>query len=111
MDFLTEVNGAAHFDGVALQSLVEQYGTPLYVYSASEIVSRWKSFDHELQGRNHLICYSVKGLLLLLLLLLLQSPLPPRSLPQSSHHTEKMEDLQWRISNGFSQLGFSSSSM
>jgi diaminopimelate decarboxylase len=46
---------------VSLPSLAEKYGTPLYVYSAGQILDRYQLFSHAFAHRDHLICYSVKA--------------------------------------------------
>jgi len=48
-------------DGVSLESLAREYGTPLYVYSAEAILERLKLFREALAGRDHLVCYAVKA--------------------------------------------------
>lgn len=48
-------------DGVSLESLARKFGTPLYVYSADQIVDRLSLFQHALAGREHLVCYAVKA--------------------------------------------------
>ena len=48
-------------DGVSLESLAREYGTPLYVYSADAILERLKLFHDALAGRDHLVCYAVKA--------------------------------------------------
>ncbi len=50
-----------HCGGVALTSLARRYGTPLYVYSADQIVERLRLFQRALAGREHLVCYAVKA--------------------------------------------------
>lgn len=46
---------------VSLDSLARQFGTPLYVYSADQIVERLRMFHEALAGRDHLVCYAVKA--------------------------------------------------
>ncbi|MDR3774060.1 MAG: diaminopimelate decarboxylase [Terracidiphilus sp.] len=46
---------------VSLETLARRYGTPLYVYSADQIVARLGLFQHALHGRDHLVCYAVKA--------------------------------------------------
>ena len=46
---------------VSLPSLAEKYETPLYVYSAGQILDRYKLFSDAFAHRDHLICYSVKA--------------------------------------------------
>jgi diaminopimelate decarboxylase len=47
--------------GVSLDSLARRFGTPLYVYSADQIVERLGLFQQALAGREHLVCYAVKA--------------------------------------------------
>jgi len=46
---------------VSLSGLAERFGTPLYVYSATEIVRRISAFKDAFQAAPHTICYSVKA--------------------------------------------------
>jgi len=48
-------------EDVSLQELAEQYGTPLYVYSAEMIRERYEAFDAAFEDQPHTICYSVKA--------------------------------------------------
>lgn len=48
-------------DGHALQALADEYGTPLYVYSADHIRERFGYFKTALARREHLVCYAVKA--------------------------------------------------
>jgi len=50
-----------HAEDVALTKLAAQYGTPLYVYSAAAIHSRYDAFDTAFRGLPHTVCYSVKA--------------------------------------------------
>ncbi len=50
-----------HCGGVSLESLARRFGTPLYVYSADQIVERLKLFERAITGREHLVCYAVKA--------------------------------------------------
>jgi diaminopimelate decarboxylase len=52
---------ALHCDDVALASLAERFGTPLYVYSASTIRRRMLVFDRAFGKAPHTVCYSVKA--------------------------------------------------
>jgi diaminopimelate decarboxylase len=52
---------ALHGEKVSLPSLAEKYGTPLYVYSAGQILDRYQLFSNAFAHRDHLICYSVKA--------------------------------------------------
>lgn len=48
-------------ENVPLPELAEEYGTPLYVYSASAIRERYEAFDSAFRAVPHTICYSVKA--------------------------------------------------
>jgi diaminopimelate decarboxylase len=50
-----------HAEDVALPKLAAQYGTPLYVYSAAAIHSRYDAFDGAFHAVPHTVCYSVKA--------------------------------------------------
>jgi diaminopimelate decarboxylase len=48
-------------DKVPLTLLAQRFGTPLYVYSASSIVSRLRTFENAFSGIPCTLCYSVKA--------------------------------------------------
>jgi diaminopimelate decarboxylase len=48
-------------DGVAVAQLAEQFGTPLYVYSATQISARAAMFQNSFAGVPHTVCYAVKA--------------------------------------------------
>jgi diaminopimelate decarboxylase len=50
-----------HCERVSLRSLAKKFGTPLYVYSAGQILDRYRLFSKAFAHRDHLICYSVKA--------------------------------------------------
>lgn len=52
---------ALHCDAFPLERLARKFGTPLYVYSASTIRERFRTFDSVFAGVPHTICYSVKA--------------------------------------------------
>jgi diaminopimelate decarboxylase len=54
-------DGNLHCEGVNLERVAEQYGTPLYVYSAGTILDHYRRLDAALSGIDHLICYAVKA--------------------------------------------------
>ena len=59
--FYPQPGAALHCGGVSLESLARRFDTPLYVYSADQIVARLRLFEQALAGREHLMCYSVKA--------------------------------------------------
>ncbi|HXR40534.1 MAG TPA: diaminopimelate decarboxylase [Terracidiphilus sp.] len=50
-----------HCGKVSLEALAKRYGTPLYVYSADQIVERLGLFQQALKGMERLVCYAVKA--------------------------------------------------
>jgi len=50
-----------HCGKVSLEALARRHGTPLYVYSADQIVERLGLFQQAFAGRDHLVCYAVKA--------------------------------------------------
>jgi len=48
-------------DGVHLDDLATQFGTPLYVYSARQIVLRFELFRRSFSYCPHTVCYAVKA--------------------------------------------------
>ncbi|HEY7099527.1 MAG TPA: diaminopimelate decarboxylase [Terriglobales bacterium] len=56
-----ERHSELYCDDVPLTSLVEKYGSPFYVYSASVIWERLSAFERGFHKVPHTICYSVKA--------------------------------------------------
>ena len=48
-------------EGVAVESLVKQFGTPLYVYSQGTLTDHFQKLDHAMSGVDHLVCFAVKS--------------------------------------------------
>ncbi|MSR42624.1 MAG: diaminopimelate decarboxylase [Pedosphaera sp.] len=55
------VNGRLHCERVALDPLVKQHGTPLYVYSQSTLEDHYRKLDAALAPLDHLICFAMKA--------------------------------------------------
>ncbi|WP_147821439.1 diaminopimelate decarboxylase [Salidesulfovibrio onnuriiensis] len=53
--------GKLHAEEVGVRQLAEQYGTPLYIYSAATLRRHFEAFDSAFRGLDHLTCYSVKA--------------------------------------------------
>ena len=55
-------DGSLWLEGVALETLAERFGTPLYVYSRAIIEDRYRSFAHAFAGSpGSMSCYAVKA--------------------------------------------------
>ncbi len=61
MDHFNYKDGSLFCEDVAISTLAETYGTPLYVYSRATLERHWHAFDDALAGREHLVCYAVKA--------------------------------------------------
>src|SRR5258706_12951422 len=48
-------------EGVSIESLVEKFGTPLYVYSQHTLTDHFEKLDRALAPLDHLICYAMKA--------------------------------------------------
>ena len=53
--------GELCLDGLRIGGLAEEFGTPLYVYSAGQIRERYGMFAEAFAGRAHTVCYAVKA--------------------------------------------------
>jgi diaminopimelate decarboxylase len=54
-------NNALYAESIPVMDLTAQYGSPLYVYSRTEIENNWQQFDEAFGEHPHLICYAVKA--------------------------------------------------
>jgi diaminopimelate decarboxylase len=54
-------DGELFCEDVALARAAEEFGTPLYVYSAGTILDHYRRLDAALAPLDHLICYAVKA--------------------------------------------------
>jgi diaminopimelate decarboxylase len=61
LDHFNYKGDSLYCEDVAISTLAETYGTPLYVYSRATLERHWHAFDDALAGREHLICYAVKA--------------------------------------------------
>ena len=53
--------GELYCEDVALSRVAQEFGTPLYVYSAGTILDHYQRLDAALAPLDHLICYAVKA--------------------------------------------------
>jgi diaminopimelate decarboxylase len=54
-------NGHLFCEEIDLTRVAEEFGTPIYVYSASTILDHYRRLDAALVPIDHLICYAVKA--------------------------------------------------
>lgn len=50
-----------YLEGVNLNNVANEFGTPCYVYSKNAIEEAWKEYDHSFGSAPHLVCYAVKA--------------------------------------------------
>jgi len=53
--------GELYCEDLPLRKLAEEFGTPLYVYSESHIVGRYREYDAAFGGLDHMVCCAVKA--------------------------------------------------
>ena len=54
-------NQILHAESVAITDLMDAYGSPLYIYSRTDIENNWREFDQAFGAHPHLVCYAVKA--------------------------------------------------
>jgi diaminopimelate decarboxylase len=53
--------GRLHAEAVPVEEIVEAVGTPLFIYSASELAARYDALDAAFAAVPHTICYAIKA--------------------------------------------------
>lgn len=61
MNTLHRIDGRLHLEDVALDTLAERFGTPLYVYSRQALETAYQDYTQAFAGTPHLVCYAVKA--------------------------------------------------
>jgi diaminopimelate decarboxylase len=61
MDHFCYRNGVLHCENVPLPDVADEFGTPLYVYSARTLIDRYRHFVEAFAELRPIICYSVKS--------------------------------------------------
>ena len=57
----TRTRGGSVVEGVALERIADDVGTPCFVYSRAAIERAWRAYDRTLAGIPHEVCYAVKA--------------------------------------------------
>jgi len=55
------VAGRLHCEGVALEAIAREHGTPVFVYSRAAIEDAYGRYASALEGRDALVCYAMKA--------------------------------------------------
>ena len=61
MDHFTYIDGILHAEGVPLNGVAEDAGTPTYVYSTATLVHHYRTFSDAFAGQNATVCYAIKA--------------------------------------------------
>ncbi|WFF39667.1 diaminopimelate decarboxylase [Moraxella nasibovis] len=62
LDFIDYQDDILHIDGVSSDTLVQTYGTPLYVYSKNALLANYTAYVESFSALNDVqICYAVKA--------------------------------------------------
>ena len=62
MSFFTyDAAGDMQAEGVALETIAQQVGTPFYCYSAGALRAAWQEFASAMKGMNASVCYALKA--------------------------------------------------
>jgi diaminopimelate decarboxylase len=61
VDHFEYKQGRLFCEDVAIETLAEAWGTPLFVYSRATLERHWHAFDSALADYDHLVCYAVKA--------------------------------------------------
>ncbi len=61
MDYFNYRDNALYAEDVAIERIVQTYGSPCYVYSRATFERHWNAFNDALSAHDHLVCYAVKA--------------------------------------------------
>lgn len=55
------VNNSLYVEKVSVEEIAERLGTPLYIYSQSQLLENFEEFEYAFSKFPHLICYALKA--------------------------------------------------
>jgi diaminopimelate decarboxylase len=61
MNHFTYQNNQFFAENVSVQTIIEKYGSPCYIYSRATLERHWHAFNNAFGSQAHLICYAVKA--------------------------------------------------
>ncbi|MBI5234945.1 MAG: diaminopimelate decarboxylase [Deltaproteobacteria bacterium] len=61
MHFFAYKNKRFYAEGVSIEKIAKEVGTPVYVYSKKTLLRHYKAFSSAFSAVPHLVCYSVKA--------------------------------------------------
>ena len=59
--FIHPTQGVLFAEGVSLEAIAKEFGTPTYIYSKNTLIQTFESFKKGLLKTDHLICFAVKA--------------------------------------------------
>jgi diaminopimelate decarboxylase len=59
--FAYNADGEMQAEGVSLETIARQVGTPFYCYSAAALRGTWREFASAMKGMNASVCYALKA--------------------------------------------------
>jgi len=48
-------------EGVSVQEIAEEFGTPLYLYSKQQLIDNYRTIDRAFADVDHVTCYALKA--------------------------------------------------
>lgn len=61
MDYFNYKKNNLFAEDVSVEDIINQHGSPCYIYSRTTFEKHWKAFDQAFGKHPHLICYAVKA--------------------------------------------------
>jgi len=61
LDFFSYKRNKLYAEGLFVEKIADELGTPLYIYSEKTLKRHFKVFDSAFKKAEHLVCYSVKA--------------------------------------------------
>jgi diaminopimelate decarboxylase len=61
MHFFRYIQNELYAEDIPVRELINEYGSPLYIYSYKTLVRHFKAYDDSFDSIPHLICYAVKA--------------------------------------------------
>ncbi|MEE9396758.1 MAG: diaminopimelate decarboxylase [Methylococcales bacterium] len=61
MDYFNYRGNDLFAEDVTVADIVDEFGTPCYIYSRATLERHWRAFDQAFGAHPHLICYAVKA--------------------------------------------------